>query len=53
MATWPSLADHPEAFGRYATLPTSSYAEFDTGHIVLAEQPAAFTMTVRDSLAAG
>jgi hypothetical protein len=53
MATRLSLADHPEAFGHYAALPTSSYAEFDTGHIVLAEQPAAFTETVRDFLAAG
>ncbi|MET8622269.1 alpha/beta hydrolase [Kitasatospora sp. NPDC004669] len=128
LATWLSLADHPEAFGRYATLtafsrgflnrigrpaveantaymrptpgtlrhialdldldltpllprvqaptlvigctqdatvpvenprrlhaalPTSGYAEFDTGHIVLAEQPEAFTKTVRDFFDAG
>ncbi|MFJ9606407.1 alpha/beta fold hydrolase [Kitasatospora sp. NPDC101176] len=31
----------------HAALPTSEYAEFDTGHIVLAEETEAFTKTVR------
>ncbi|MFI9319553.1 alpha/beta fold hydrolase [Kitasatospora aureofaciens] len=36
----------------HAALPTSTYAEFDTGHIAPAEEPAAFVKTVRDFLAA-
>ncbi|MBV6698868.1 alpha/beta fold hydrolase [Kitasatospora aureofaciens] len=36
----------------HAALPGSAYAEFDTGHIVLAEETEAFTRTVRDFLAA-
>ncbi|RKT16859.1 pimeloyl-ACP methyl ester carboxylesterase [Streptomyces sp. 1114.5] len=36
----------------HAALPGSAYAEFDTGHIVLAEETQAFTKTVRDFLAA-
>ncbi|MFJ8474995.1 alpha/beta fold hydrolase [Kitasatospora sp. NPDC094011] len=33
-------------------LPGSGYAEFDTGHIVLAEEPTAYTRTVLDFFAA-
>ncbi|MBP0453814.1 MULTISPECIES: alpha/beta fold hydrolase [unclassified Kitasatospora] len=36
----------------HAAIAGSEYAEFDTGHVVLAEQPEAFTRTVRDFLAA-
>ncbi|MFJ2188574.1 alpha/beta fold hydrolase [Kitasatospora sp. NPDC087861] len=36
----------------HAALPGSEYAEFDTGHIVIAEETANFTRTVRDFLAA-
>lgn len=36
----------------HAALPGSAYAEFDTGHIVIAEETEAFTGTVRDFLAA-
>ncbi|MFJ4185975.1 alpha/beta fold hydrolase [Kitasatospora sp. NPDC089509] len=36
----------------HAALPGSGYAEFDTGHIVLAEEPTAYTRTVLDFLAA-
>ncbi|MFG2904133.1 alpha/beta fold hydrolase [Kitasatospora sp. NPDC048286] len=36
----------------HATLPGSAYAEFDTGHIVLAEETGAFTGAVREFLAA-
>ncbi|MFF4380195.1 alpha/beta fold hydrolase [Kitasatospora sp. NPDC001547] len=36
----------------HAALPGSAYAEFDTGHIVLAEETEAFTGAVRDFLLA-
>ncbi|MFI6848586.1 alpha/beta hydrolase [Kitasatospora sp. NBC_00085] len=36
----------------HAAIAGSEYAEFDTGHVVIAEQPEAFTKTVRDFLAA-
>lgn len=34
----------------HAALPGSAYAEFDTGHVVLAEETEAYTKTVRDFL---
>ncbi|MEE1783904.1 alpha/beta hydrolase [Streptomyces sp. SP17BM10] len=36
----------------HAALPGSAYAEFDTGHVVLAEETEAYTKTVRDFLGA-